>query len=235
MGDRLFPFEVELPLDGITGEVVVQCETDDPAAAPRATARPSTPRRSRCSSAEQAQAQRDVRGEQRGDGDDTGGGRAQHLGAEAYDVGAGVLSAASSSGLMPPSGPTTTTIRPASGRPARRAAAVASSWSTSARSASATRAASSAVEASGVTVGSHERRDCLAGLAGGGLPLRVGLRRALALPDRHRAGRGPRHDAVDADLGEHLDGELAAVALGQRLHDGDRRLRARLAARRTRP
>ena len=30
MGNRLFPFEVELPLDGITGEVVVQCETDDP-------------------------------------------------------------------------------------------------------------------------------------------------------------------------------------------------------------
>lgn len=30
MEDRLFPFEVELPLDDITGEVVVQCETDDP-------------------------------------------------------------------------------------------------------------------------------------------------------------------------------------------------------------
>ena len=30
MEDKLFPFEVELPLDGITGEVVVQCETDDP-------------------------------------------------------------------------------------------------------------------------------------------------------------------------------------------------------------
>ena len=30
MEDRLFPFEVDLPLDGVTGEVVVQCETDDP-------------------------------------------------------------------------------------------------------------------------------------------------------------------------------------------------------------
>ena len=30
MGDRLFPFEVDLPLDGVSGEVVVQCETDDP-------------------------------------------------------------------------------------------------------------------------------------------------------------------------------------------------------------
>lgn len=30
MEDRLFPFEVVLPLDGVTGEAVVQCETDDP-------------------------------------------------------------------------------------------------------------------------------------------------------------------------------------------------------------
>ena len=30
MEERLFPFEVDLPLDGVTGEVVVQCETDDP-------------------------------------------------------------------------------------------------------------------------------------------------------------------------------------------------------------
>jgi hypothetical protein len=30
MEDRLFPFEVDLPLDGVSGETVVQCETDDP-------------------------------------------------------------------------------------------------------------------------------------------------------------------------------------------------------------
>lgn len=30
MEDRLFPFEVGLPLAGVTGEVVVQCETSDP-------------------------------------------------------------------------------------------------------------------------------------------------------------------------------------------------------------
>ena len=30
MGDRLFPFEGTLPLDGITGEVTLRCETDDP-------------------------------------------------------------------------------------------------------------------------------------------------------------------------------------------------------------
>ena len=28
--DRLFPFQVDIPLDGVTGEVVVRCETDDP-------------------------------------------------------------------------------------------------------------------------------------------------------------------------------------------------------------
>ncbi|WP_210650751.1 Gmad2 immunoglobulin-like domain-containing protein [Nocardioides sp. SYSU D00065] len=30
MGDRLYPFEAELPLTGITGEVTLRCETDDP-------------------------------------------------------------------------------------------------------------------------------------------------------------------------------------------------------------
>jgi PHD/YefM family antitoxin component YafN of YafNO toxin-antitoxin module len=30
MEDRLFAFEVELPLEGVTGEAVVRCETDDP-------------------------------------------------------------------------------------------------------------------------------------------------------------------------------------------------------------
>jgi hypothetical protein len=30
MGNRLFPFEVDLPLGDVSGEVVVRCETDDP-------------------------------------------------------------------------------------------------------------------------------------------------------------------------------------------------------------
>jgi hypothetical protein len=30
MEDRLFPFEVDLALGDVSGEVVVQCETDDP-------------------------------------------------------------------------------------------------------------------------------------------------------------------------------------------------------------
>lgn len=28
--DRLFPFQVDIPLDGLTGDAIVQCETDDP-------------------------------------------------------------------------------------------------------------------------------------------------------------------------------------------------------------
>jgi hypothetical protein len=30
MEDKLFPFEAEIPLDGVTGDVDLQCETDDP-------------------------------------------------------------------------------------------------------------------------------------------------------------------------------------------------------------
>jgi hypothetical protein len=30
MEDKLFPFEAEIPLGGVTGEVLLQCETDDP-------------------------------------------------------------------------------------------------------------------------------------------------------------------------------------------------------------
>ena len=74
-----------------------------------------------------------------------------------------------------------------------------------------------------MTVGSHERRDCLA------------ASRAVAC---HFAwdfvARSPFHTAtsatpptarsVDADLGEDLDRELAALPLGQGLHDGDGRL-----------
>jgi hypothetical protein len=36
---------------------------------------------------------------------------------------------------------------------------------------------------------------------------------AVALPPDHRPGRGPRHHLVDADLGQHLHGQLAAIAL----------------------
>ena len=38
-------------------------------------------------------------------------------------------------------------------------------------------------------------------------------------PPGDAAGRRPGHHLVDADLGHRLDGQLAAVALGERLHD----------------
>ena len=101
--------------------------------------------------------------------------------------------AASSSGVMPPSGPTTTTIRPAVGDLQRadsggRRVLVQHDGEVGLGDEGARRRRSSQRRD---TVGNHERRDCLAGLAGGGLPLRVRLRRPLALPDRHRARRRP--------------------------------------------
>ena len=67
----------------------------------------------------------------------------------------------------------------------------------------------------------QDRRACLAASRAVACHVGQGLRGALALPDRDGARRGPRHDPADADLGEHLDRELAPVALGQRLDDGD--------------
>ena len=64
-----------------------------------------------------------------------------------------------------------------------------------------------------MTVGSHERRDCLA--ASRAVACHFACDFAARSPFQtatERDGR-PRHDAVDADLGQHLDGELAAVAL----------------------
>ena len=132
------------------------------------------------------------------------------------------VKAATSSSVSPPSGPTTTTTRPDAGTSISASDADASSCRTTARSAS-------AHERDDV-VGRRQRRDVgqpgparlLGGLAGGGPPAGQRLVGALALPDRDRAGGCPRHDLGGADLGEHLDGELAAVALGQRLDDDER-------------
>ena len=132
--------------------------------------------------------------------------------------------AASSSSVIPPSGPTTTTIeRDALEGEPTASDDVAASCSTTARSAPSTRATTSAVDAISVTSGSQERRDCL--------PASRAVARHFASDfaarsPRHtptRARGGPRDDPVDADLGEHLDGELGPVALGDRLHDGHRR------------
>ena len=75
-------------------------------------------------------------GEQGGDGGDAGGRRAQHLGAQPYDVAPAASKAATSSSVRPPSGPTTTTIDAGSaGRRAWPSDDVAASCSTTARSA----------------------------------------------------------------------------------------------------
>ena len=72
----------------------------------------------------------------------------------------------------------------------------------------------------------------LGGLAGGGPPPGERLVLAVAAPHGDDRERGPGHDHVDADLGEHLDGELAAVALRDGLDDDDSR---RLGVARRRP
>ena len=65
----------------------------------------------------------------------------------------------------------------------------------------------------------------LGGLARGRPPPGQRALPARALPYRDTAGRGPGHDAVHADLGHLLDGQLAPVALGDGLDDGDRGVR----------
>ena len=100
--------------------------------------------------------------------------------------------AASSSGAMPPSGPTTTTIRPG-GRHVdrgqrRRRVLVQHHGQVGLRD---QRRAPPSVDASGDDRRQPRAAGLLAGLAGGGLPLRVRLGGALALPHGHATGRPP--------------------------------------------
>ena len=143
--------------------------------------------------------------------------------------------ASSSAAVMPPSGPTTmhdlARRRAARRSPMRRRSPprAARGRAAAARTRSAT---TSAVDA-------RPRDDREPGPAG---LLRRGLRgvdpapprtvRAVAAPLRHAVGGRPRHDLVDTDLGQQLDGQLAAIALGQRLHDDEARLRVGLVRRR---
>ena len=120
-------------------------------------------------------------------------------------------------------------------RPRRRPAAasvaqrlVASSCSTTPAAARRSRSTTSRVPASSVTTGNLARRDCLAAACAVVRHRSQRLLAAPVAPPGHAPRRRPRHDLVDADLGHRLDGGLAAVALGQRLHDDQPRRRRRL-------
>jgi hypothetical protein len=76
--------------------------------------------------------------------------------------------------------------------------------------------ARAAVVTGSVTSRSQARRDCFAAS-------RAVDRPPIPRPARDGALGGPRDDGVDADLGHQLDRELAAVALGQSLRDGQSR------------
>ena len=110
--------------------------------------------------------------------------------------------------------------RPRPARRSRRAARSASSCSTTARSAPPISAATSAVVARGGTTGCQARRACLA--ASRAVLCHFACDFAARSPFQTATLRAAAqgHDPRRTDLGQHLDRELAAVALGQRLHDG---------------
>ena len=85
---------------------------------------------------------------------------------------------------------------------------------------------------SSAITGQRARRACLAASAAACSQRRA--ERSGTHDATQRCGR-PGHDLVDPDLGQQLDGELGPVALDQRLHHDDARLRRgrRRRARRT--
>ena len=139
--------------------------------------------------------------------------------------------AANSSGETPPSGPTTSTISPVGGEfGGGQRLAAARPRAARPRSRLRPAAPRPAWSSPRPRPPGSDPAGLLARLAGRGPPLGERLRPALALPLRDAAGRRPGHDRVDAGLGHGLDGEFAAVALGQRLDDGDTGLRLGLLA-----
>ena len=136
---------------------------------------------------------------------------------------------------MPPSGPTTSTTSPASGSGTAASGAVAASCSTTASAAAAEPTDDVAGAGQSVDLGEPGPARLLGRLARGRAPSGERLVAARTVPPDHAPGRGPRHDHVGTDLGHRLDRELAALALGQRLHDHEPRLRRRVRRRRRRP
>ena len=180
------------PLAGLSRRRSSSVRDRRPSGGAEGTGPTVTPRTSRCSDRRPVSPSAPVRASSAADGGEAGGGRAQHLGAQAHGPAPAASNAASSSGAMPPSGPTTTTIRPdgrhvdgaerrgrrprGAPRPGRRPRP--------ARPARRSRTAAT-------TVGSHARRDCLPASRAVACHLAWRLRRALALPHRDRARRRP--------------------------------------------
>ena len=126
---------------------------------------------------------------------------------------------------MPPSGPTTSTM---SARRPDRATSVGQRASPAVGSRTRTRdAAARAAQRRR----RRERRDLgnpravrlLRGLAHDRRPPGAALLGLGRIPSRDAARGLPRHDLIDAELGRRLDGELVAVALGERLREHDAR------------
>ena len=118
---------------------------------------------------------------------------------------------------MPPSGPMMIRLCPT---PAAiwASGCVASSCSTSAPVDFGDHGHQLQVEHRSVDLGHPQPPGLLGGLADGGAPLLQGLLATLPRPAHDRARRLPRHDLVDAHLGQHLHGQLGPITLGQRLH-----------------
>ena len=133
--------------------------------------------------------------------------------------------AAPSSPVIPPSGPTTTSRSPDSGRLRRPRLARGARLEHHRARCLPDQLGHLAGRGDGGDLGYPGAAGLLRGLARGQPPPGQRALSARALPHRHAAGGGPRHDPVHADLGHLLDGQLAPVTLGDGLDDGDRGVR----------
>jgi len=129
--------------------------------------------------------------------------------------------AALSSPVIPPSGPTTTSRSPDSGRLRRAEAGRGARLQHDRARRLPDQLSHLAGRGGGGDLGYPGAAGLLGCLARGQPPPGQRALPARALPHRDAAGRGPRHDPVHADLGHLLDGQLAPVALGNGLDDGD--------------
>ena len=132
--------------------------------------------------------------------------------------------AASSSSAIPPSGPTTTQhVAGVGQRGRRRARSLAVLVQHQAGAPGEQLAHLGGAGQRSTTVGIRARRLCLAASRAVRRHFVQRLAPRAAPPLGHRPGRRPRDDLVHAQLGHHLDRQLAALALRQRLHDDQSR------------